>query len=32
VIIIAMVTLGIIGYMFSAIIRMVGRLLMRWTA
>ena len=32
VIIIAMVTLGVIGYMFSAIIRMVGRLLMRWTA
>jgi NitT/TauT family transport system permease protein len=32
VIIIAMVTLGIIGYMFSAIIRMVGRALMRWTA
>jgi NitT/TauT family transport system permease protein len=32
VIIIAMMTLGIIGYMFSAIIRIVGRLLMRWTA
>jgi NitT/TauT family transport system permease protein len=32
VIIIAMVTLGVIGYAFSAIIRIVGRLLMRWTA
>jgi NitT/TauT family transport system permease protein len=32
VIIIAMVTLGVIGYSFSAIIRIVGRLLMRWAA
>ena len=32
VIIIAMVTLGVIGYAFSAIIRIVGRLLMRWAA
>ena len=32
VIVIAMVTLGIIGYVFSAVIRIVGRMLMRWTA
>ena len=32
VIVIAMITLGVIGYAFSAIIRIVGRLLMRWTA
>lgn len=31
VIIIAMITLGVIGYIFSAIIRMVGNMLMRWT-
>jgi len=31
VIVIAMVTLGVVGYFYSAIIRMVGRLLMRWT-
>lgn len=31
VIVIAMVTLGVIGYAFSALIRAVGRLLMRWT-
>ena len=31
VIIIAMMTLGVIGYIFSAVIRLVGRLLMRWT-
>jgi NitT/TauT family transport system permease protein len=31
VIVIAMVTLGVIGYAFSALIRVVGRLLMRWT-
>lgn len=30
VIVIAMVTLGIIGYVFSALIRMVGRMMMRW--
>jgi len=30
VIIIAMITLGIIGYLFSAVIRMVGNMLMRW--
>jgi sulfonate transport system permease protein len=32
VIVIAMVTLGVIGYLFSAVIRAVGRQLMRWTA
>lgn len=32
VIIIAMATLGIVGYLYSAIIRLVGRMLMRWTA
>lgn len=32
VIIIAMITLGVIGYIFSALIRMVGNMLMRWTA
>ena len=32
VIVIAMVTLGVIGYLFSALIRAVGRQLMRWTA
>jgi len=26
-----MMTLGVIGYLFSAIIRLVGSLLMRWT-
>lgn len=31
VIIIAMMTLGVIGYLFSAIIRLVGSMLMRWT-
>jgi NitT/TauT family transport system permease protein len=31
VIIIAMITLGVIGYIFSALIRMVGNMLMRWT-
>jgi NitT/TauT family transport system permease protein len=31
VIIIAMITLGVIGYIFSAVIRMVGNMLMRWT-
>ena len=31
VIVIAMMTLGVIGYLFSAIIRLVGSLLMRWT-
>ena len=31
VIVIAMVTLGVIGYLFSALIRAVGRQLMRWT-
>jgi NitT/TauT family transport system permease protein len=31
VIVIAMVTLGVIGYLFSAVIRAVGRQLMRWT-
>ena len=31
VIIIAMVTLGVIGYFFSAGIRIVGNILMRWT-
>ncbi len=31
VIVIAMVSLGIIGYFFSAAIRLVGRWLMRWT-
>lgn len=31
VIVIAMMTLGVIGYMFSAVIRLVGSLLMRWT-
>jgi NitT/TauT family transport system permease protein len=31
VIIIAMVTLGVIGYFFSAAIRIVGNILMRWT-
>ena len=31
VIIIAMMTLGVIGYLFSALIRLVGRMLMRWT-
>ena len=32
VIIITMITLGIIGYIFSAVIRLVGRILMRWTS
>ena len=32
VIVIAMATLGVIGYAFSAVIRAVGRQLMRWTA
>ena len=32
VIVIAMVTLGIVGYFYSAIIRAVGRMLMGWTA
>lgn len=31
VIIIAMATLGLVGYLYSAIIRLVGRMLMRWT-
>lgn len=31
VIIIAMMTLGVIGYLFSAVIRIVGNMLMRWT-
>ncbi|PWT91686.1 MAG: ABC transporter permease [Proteobacteria bacterium] len=31
VIVIAMVTLGIVGYLYSAIIRAVGRMLMVWT-
>lgn len=31
VIIIAMMTLGVIGYLFSAVIRIVGNILMRWT-
>ena len=31
VIVIAMMTLGVIGYIFSAVIRLVGRMLMRWT-
>jgi NitT/TauT family transport system permease protein len=31
VIVIAMMTLGVIGYMFSAVIRLVGSMLMRWT-
>lgn len=31
VIIIAMVTLGLVGFLFSAAIRLVGRQLMRWT-
>jgi NitT/TauT family transport system permease protein len=31
VIVIAMVTLGIVGYLYSAIIRAVGRMLMTWT-
>lgn len=31
VIIIAMLTLGVVGYAFSAIIRIIGGLLMRWT-
>ena len=31
VIVIAMMTLGVIGYLFSALIRLVGRMLMRWT-
>ena len=31
VIVIAMVTLGVVGYLYSAIIRLVGRMLMRWT-
>lgn len=31
VIVIAMVTLGVIGYFFSAAIRLVGNMLMRWT-
>ncbi len=30
VIIIAMVTLGVVGYLYSAAIRLVGRVLMRW--
>ncbi len=32
VIVIAMVTLGLVGYVYSAIIRFVGRMLMGWTA
>lgn len=32
VIVIAMVTLGLVGYVYSAIIRAVGRMLMGWTA
>lgn len=31
VIIIAMMTLGVIGYLFSAVIRIIGNMLMRWT-
>ncbi|MBU2531947.1 MAG: ABC transporter permease [Alphaproteobacteria bacterium] len=31
VIVIAMVTLGLVGYVYSLLIRMVGRSLMRWT-
>jgi NitT/TauT family transport system permease protein len=31
VIIIAMMTLGVIGYLFSALIRLAGSMLMRWT-
>lgn len=31
VIVIAMMTLGVIGYLFSTVIRLVGSLLMRWT-
>ena len=31
VIVIAMMTLGVIGYLFSALIRLVGSMLMRWT-
>ena len=31
VIVIAMMTLGVIGYLFSALIRLAGRMLMRWT-
>jgi NitT/TauT family transport system permease protein len=31
VIVIAMVTLGLVGYVYSAIIRAVGRMLMGWT-
>ena len=31
VIVIAMVTLGLVGYVYSALIRMVGRMLMGWT-
>ncbi len=31
VIVIAMVTLGVIGYLFSALIRALGSQLMRWT-
>jgi len=31
VIVIAMISLGIIGYLFSAAIRLAGRFLMRWT-
>lgn len=31
VIVIAMVTLGVVGYLFSATIRLVGRWLMQWT-
>lgn len=31
VIIIAMMTLGVIGYLFSAVIRIIGNILMRWT-
>ncbi len=32
VIVIAMVTLGLVGYFYSAVIRAVGRMLMGWTA
>ncbi len=32
VIVIAMVTLGLVGYVYSAVIRLVGRMLMGWTA
>jgi len=31
VIVIAMVTLGVVGYLYSALIRLVGSMLMRWT-